>query len=70
MILIRLLHLVPSKRHSERMDIKRLVILTPGFPKDETDTTCIPFLQDFILELNDQYPSLKIDILAFDYPFN
>jgi glycosyltransferase involved in cell wall biosynthesis len=49
---------------------KTLVILSPGFPKDEADTTCIPFLQDFILEINNQYPTLKIDILAFDYPFN
>ncbi len=49
---------------------KRLVILTPGFPKNEADTTCIPFLQDFILELNEQFPNLKIDILAFDYPLN
>ncbi|HXB31453.1 MAG TPA: glycosyltransferase [Puia sp.] len=49
---------------------KSLVILTPGFPKNEADTTCIPFLQDFILELNEQFPNLKIDILAFDYPLN
>ncbi len=49
---------------------KRLVILTPGFPKNEADSTCIPFLQDFILELNEQFPGLKINILAFDYPFN
>ncbi|HWY36713.1 MAG TPA: glycosyltransferase family 4 protein [Nitrosopumilaceae archaeon] len=49
---------------------KRLVILTPGFPKDETDTLCLPFLQDFIIELNEQFPKLKIDILAFDYPLN
>lgn len=47
---------------------KTLVILTPGFPKNEADSTCIPFLQDFILELNEQFPNLKINILAFDYP--
>ncbi len=49
---------------------KSLVILTPGFPKNEADSTCIPFLQDFILELNEQFPNLKIDTLAFDYPLN
>ncbi len=50
-------------------DDKVLVVLTPGFPKDETDTSCLPFLQDFILELNEQFPELKLIILAFDYPF-
>ncbi len=48
---------------------KVLVILTPGFPKDETDTSCLPFLQDFIRGLNEQAPKLKPVILAFDYPF-
>jgi glycosyltransferase involved in cell wall biosynthesis len=45
-----------------------LVILTPGFPKDESDTACFPFLQEFIIELNEQFPGLKVEILAFDYP--
>jgi glycosyltransferase involved in cell wall biosynthesis len=48
---------------------KTLVILTPGFPKDEADSTCLPFLQNFVLELNGQFPLLKLIILAFDYPF-
>jgi glycosyltransferase involved in cell wall biosynthesis len=46
-----------------------LIILTPGFPKNEGDTTCLPFLQDFICELNESFPNLKLKILAFDYPF-
>jgi glycosyltransferase involved in cell wall biosynthesis len=46
-----------------------LIILTPGFPKNEGDTTCLPFLQDFICELNESYPHLKLKIIAFDYPF-
>jgi glycosyltransferase involved in cell wall biosynthesis len=50
-------------------DKKTLVILTPGFPKDEADTVCLPFLQNFVLELNQQYPLLGVVILAFDYPF-
>jgi glycosyltransferase involved in cell wall biosynthesis len=50
------------------LDNKILVILTPGFPKNESDTACFPFLQEFIMELNEQFPGLKIDILAFDYP--
>ena len=48
---------------------KTLIVLSPGFPKDETDTTCLPFLQQFILELKTQYPGLQVFVLAFDYPF-
>ncbi|MBV9962248.1 MAG: glycosyltransferase [Parafilimonas sp.] len=48
---------------------KTLVILSPGFAKDEEDTTCLPPQQVFIKSLNENFPSLKIIILAFDYPF-
>jgi glycosyltransferase involved in cell wall biosynthesis len=50
-------------------DNKTLIILTPGFARDETDTACLPFLQNFIKELNEQFPRLNVIILAFDYPF-
>ncbi|MDP9041295.1 MAG: glycosyltransferase family 4 protein [Bacteroidota bacterium] len=52
------------------MNIETLIILTPGFAKDEKDTTCLPFLQNFVVELNEQFPSLKVSVLAFDYPFS
>ena len=48
---------------------KTLIILTPGFPKDEADTTCLPFLQTFVRSLNQVDPTLKIIVLAFQYPF-
>ncbi len=48
---------------------KTLVILTPGFPKDESDTTCLPMQQSFILALNKTFPQLTIIILAFQYPY-
>jgi glycosyltransferase involved in cell wall biosynthesis len=50
-------------------DGRTLIILTPGFPKDETDTTCLPFIQNFVRELGIQFPLLHLEILAFDYPF-
>ena len=46
-----------------------LVILSPGFPENEADTTCLPAQQVFIRALNKEYPGLKIIILAFNYPF-
>lgn len=48
---------------------KALIILTPGFAEDEADTSCLPFLQNLVIELNEQFPLLNIVILAFDYPF-
>jgi glycosyltransferase involved in cell wall biosynthesis len=46
-----------------------LLILVPGFAKDENDTTCIPFLQSFIKTTNRLYPQLNVVIIALDYPF-
>ena len=46
-----------------------LIILTPGFPKDEADTTCLPEKQMLIKTIKKNYPALKIIILAFQYPF-
>jgi glycosyltransferase involved in cell wall biosynthesis len=47
-----------------------LVILSPGFPKDEQDSTCIPAQQQFVRAMNEQFPSLKIIIVSFQYPFS
>ena len=49
---------------------KTLIILSPGFPKDEADTTCLPSQQIFIRSLNKNFPDLKIIILSFKYPFS
>src|SRR5215212_2317735 len=48
---------------------KTLIILTPGFAKDEADSTCIPTQQSFVRTINEKYPHLTIIILAFDYPY-
>jgi glycosyltransferase involved in cell wall biosynthesis len=49
---------------------KALVILTPGFPKDEKDSTCLPAQQLFVKAVNRQYPGLRLIILSFEYPFS
>ena len=48
---------------------KTLVILTPGFAKDESDSTCLPMHQSFIRALNEKLPELNIIIIAFQYPY-
>jgi hypothetical protein len=45
------------------------VIVTPGFPKDETDTTCLPAFQQFALSLKKLYPTTALIVLSFQYPF-
>jgi glycosyltransferase involved in cell wall biosynthesis len=47
----------------------QLIILSPGFAQDEQDTTCIPWLQQFLLVLRQEYPSLKVTVISFHYPF-
>ncbi|HMH33102.1 MAG TPA: hypothetical protein VK543_08720, partial [Puia sp.] len=51
------------------MDAGTLVILTPGFPESESDSTCLPSQQLFVGALNKIYPRLKIVVLSFEYPF-
>jgi glycosyltransferase involved in cell wall biosynthesis len=46
-----------------------LLILTPGFPKDEADTTCLPPQQVFVKAVREMYPGLDILVLSFQYPF-
>lgn len=46
-----------------------LIILTPGFPENEADTTCLPDRQIFVRVLRDTYPDLNIVVLSFQYPF-
>jgi glycosyltransferase involved in cell wall biosynthesis len=51
------------------MNLKNtLVILSPGFAANEEDTTCLPAQQVFVKALNKNFPSLRIIILAFQYP--
>ncbi|HTH82840.1 MAG TPA: glycosyltransferase family 4 protein [Mucilaginibacter sp.] len=46
-----------------------LIILTPGFPKDEADSTCLPDRQIFVRVLKETYPDLHIVVLSFQYPY-
>jgi glycosyltransferase involved in cell wall biosynthesis len=47
---------------------KTLVILTPGFPKDEEDTAWLPDRQIFVRVLKETYPDVNIVIITFQYP--
>src|SRR5271156_6783415 len=49
---------------------KTLIILSPGFPASEEDSTCLPAQQSFVRSINTLFPDLKIVILSFEYPFS
>jgi glycosyltransferase involved in cell wall biosynthesis len=46
-----------------------LILVTPGFPKDEQDTACLPAFQQFALSIKEQFPQYQLIILSFQYPF-
>lgn len=48
---------------------RTLVIISPGFPSDEKDTTCLPAQQLFVRSLNKLFPELRIMIIALQYPY-
>jgi len=48
---------------------KHILFLTPGFPVDEEDTTCIPPLQVYLKKLKVSYPDIRLSVITFQYPF-
>lgn len=47
-----------------------LIILTPGFPGSEADSTCLPMQQQFIRTLKETRPELDIVVVSFQYPYH
>lgn len=45
------------------------MLLTPGFPRSEEDSTTIPALQIYVKALKENSPNLDIKIISFQYPF-
>ncbi|SEQ12447.1 glycosyltransferase [Flavobacterium urocaniciphilum] len=50
-------------------NLKHIVFLTPGFAQNESDTTTIPALQEYIFALKKELPELQITIIAFQFPY-
>ncbi len=51
-------------------NVKSLIVLTPGFPSSESDTTCLPMQQSLLLTLQSLVPELTIIVLSFQYPYH
>lgn len=51
------------------MKPETFIILTPGFPENESDSTCLPSQQLFVKLLKQQHPSTEVVVISFQYPF-
>ena len=47
---------------------KAILIFSPAFAANESDTIWLPWLQIFVKALNKNYPRLKVIVFAFQYP--
>jgi len=50
-------------------EVKTLVILTPAFPKNESESSWVPSQQLLVKNLKIQFPDLNILVLSFLYPY-
>ncbi len=46
-----------------------ILILTPGFPANESDDNCLPAVQLFVKSLKASLPDIAIHVLSFQYPY-
>lgn len=47
-----------------------LLIVTPAFPADDGDDTCMPLVQSYLKALQKEHPTLRIAAIATQYPFH
>jgi glycosyltransferase involved in cell wall biosynthesis len=52
-----------------KLNKQTLIILIPGFAKNESDSTCLPAQQLLIKKINQLFPELEIIIIPFHYPY-
>ena len=50
--------------------MKKLLFLTPSFPKDATESHVIPFLQHVFLAFAEKYPEIDLTIVAIHKPLS
>ncbi len=47
---------------------RHIALITPGFPRDEEDTSCIPPLQIALRRLRQRRPDIRVTVSALHYP--
>jgi 1,2-diacylglycerol 3-alpha-glucosyltransferase len=48
---------------------KHILLITPGFPKDENDFICIPPMQEFLINFKSRFPLSKFKVITLHYPY-
>ena len=48
--------------------MKKLLIISPSFPKDASESHVIPFLQHVFLAFKEQYPNVELTVVAIHKP--
>jgi glycosyltransferase involved in cell wall biosynthesis len=46
-----------------------IIVLTPGFPANESDTTCLPFVQQVVQQIAVIRGHRSVKVISFQYPF-
>jgi glycosyltransferase involved in cell wall biosynthesis len=60
---------LPENYQAVMTDTRVLIVLTPGFPANEQDSTCLPAQQLFIKKFAKGYPTVTIIVLSLHYPY-
>ena len=50
--------------------IKHILLITPGFPVDENDTTCLPMVQEFLKGFLNLHPEIEFTVVSLHYPYH
>jgi glycosyltransferase involved in cell wall biosynthesis len=48
---------------------EKIVLLVPGFPGGDGDSSSVTYLQDLVLSYKEYYPGAKVQVIAFQFPF-
>ena len=50
--------------------VKHILLITPGFPVDENDTTCLPMVQEFLKGFLKLHPEIEFTVVSLHYPYH
>ncbi len=50
--------------------MKKILIISPGFAENEDDSSCLPYLQDYVFALGEKVGKENITIITTQYPFH
>lgn len=61
--------LVRLRTFGEMTTVRNIVLITPGFPQDEDDHLCMPYLMEFLKHLVQAHPDINVRVVSIHYPY-